>query len=240
MPLRVIGAGFGRTGTASLKQALEIVGFAPCYHMFEVNKQKQGAQPWLAASRGQPVDWDQVLEGYQAVVDWPACAFYRELHARYPEARVILGVREAESWYQSARETIYPISHAIPRWFFLLHKRARVMHAMIESVIWQGTFDGRFLDEPEHAKTVFLDHIETVRREIPAAQLLVFDVREGWEPLCAFLDVPVPGTPFPRVNDAYEMKSAIRRIKTGFSLLHGAFVLGFALLSTIVIRAFNW
>ena len=129
MPLRVIGAGFGRTGTASLKQALEIVGFAPCYHMFEVNKQKQGAQPWLAASRGQPVDWDQVLEGYQAVVDWPACAFYRELHARYPEARVILGVREAESWYQSARETIYPISHAIPRWFFLLHKRARVMHA---------------------------------------------------------------------------------------------------------------
>ena len=207
--------------------------------MFEVSKQRNGAQPWLAASRGQSVEWDQALKGYQAAVDWPACAFYRELHDHYPEAKVILGVREVESWYQSARETIYPISHAIPRWVFLVNKRVRLMHAMIDSVIWQGTFDGRFLSEPAYAKTVFIHHIDAVRRDIPPEKLLVFDVRQGWEPLCAFLDVPVPRAPFPRVNDAHEMKVTIRRIKKSFTLLHGAVALGLVLLSTIALRAFN-
>ena len=220
MPLKVIGAGFGRTGTASLKQALEILGFDRCYHMFEVNKNLDGAQDWLDAANGKKVDWERVLDGYQSAVDWPACHFYREFHEHYPEAKVVLSVRDADKWYRSASETIYPMSHSMPRWFVRIVKKMRVMHEMIETIIWQGTFNGKFLSDPEHAKQVFNRHIDTVKRSIPAEQLLVFEVSQGWEPLCEFLGVEVPDVPFPRTNDAAQMKTQIKQIHRAFRIIH--------------------
>src|ERR1700755_3256651 len=109
MPLRVIGAGLGRTGTPSLKVPLEELGFGKCYHMTEVLARPGDARVWDAAARGEPVDWEAMLRGYRATVDWPACTFYRDFLKLYPEAKVILTVRDPERWYDSARQTIYHV-----------------------------------------------------------------------------------------------------------------------------------
>src|SRR5262249_33070515 len=119
MPLDVIGAGFGRTGTLSLKAALEELGFSRCYHMVEVLA-TDDARRWDAAARGEPVDWDRLFEGFRATVDWPACSFYRELLEKYPGAKVILTVRDPDRWYDSARQTIYFVRQAFPAWVGLV------------------------------------------------------------------------------------------------------------------------
>src|SRR5690242_7699355 len=105
--LKVIGAGFGRTGTLSLKVALEELGFGPCYHMIEVFQYPEHAKLWEAATQGKPIDWDQIFANYQATVDWPGCTFYADLMARYPDAKVLLSVRDPETWYESVMSTIY-------------------------------------------------------------------------------------------------------------------------------------
>jgi hypothetical protein len=94
MTLKVIGAGFGRTGTSSLKQALEDLGFGPCHHMTEVIAHPQQVPVWEAAMNGEPVEWEDVFHAYQSAVDWPSAAFYEPLMERYPDARVILTVRD--------------------------------------------------------------------------------------------------------------------------------------------------
>ena len=112
MNLEVIGAGFGRTGTMSLKVALEELGFGPCYHMREVFEHPEHIELWRAAMRGDPVDWERVLGDYRATVDWPGCTFYGELLERNPDAKVILTVRDPQRWYESVRDTIYRTSGA--------------------------------------------------------------------------------------------------------------------------------
>jgi len=212
MPIQVIGAGLGRTGTLSLKLALEELGFSQCYHMTEVLARMQDARVWDAAARGEPVDWDALFRGYQATVDWPGCSFYEELLRRYPDAKVILTVRDPERWYDSARQTIYYVRHAFPSWARLMNPRMGPFIRMLDRLIWDGTFQGRFEDK-SFAIAVFNRHNEQVRRVVPPDRLLVYEVKEGWGPLCAFLGVPVPdGKPFPHVNDATEFRSRIRRI----------------------------
>ncbi|HTU16893.1 MAG TPA: sulfotransferase [Gemmataceae bacterium] len=211
MSLKVIGAGFGRTGTLSLHSALEELGFTRCYHMREVLTHPDHVAAWSAASRGEPVDWDALFAGYQATVDWPACSFYRELLNRYPDAKVILTVRDADKWYDSAFETIYYVRQAFPMWsrWFLL--RMRRFTRMLDDVVWLGTFQGRFADK-QHAIAAFNRHNDEVRRTVPADRLLIYEVSRGWEPLCAFLGVPVPqDKPFPRLNDTAEFRSRIRK-----------------------------
>ena len=199
--LKVIGAGYGRTGTLSLKNALEHVGFRPCYHMTELFSKPGADEQWEAIARGKLVDWNTLFEGYQATVDWPACAVYKELMQAYPEAKVLLSVRDPDKWYESVYNTIYQVSHRGP-----LSSHAR----MIQALIWEGTFDGRFEDKA-YAITVFQRHNEEVRQLVPAEKLLVYDVKEGWEPLCAFLDVEVPvDTPFPHLNDRNEFMARVR------------------------------
>jgi hypothetical protein len=211
MPIRVIGAGFGRTGTLSLKAALEQLGFGRCYHMTDVLARMGDARIWDAAGRGEPVDWETLFAGYQATVDWPGCSFYRELLRRYPDAKVILTVRDPERWYDSAHQTIYFVRHAFPAWTAVAFPRMRVFRRMLDRVVWDGTFRGRFEDRA-FAIDVFNRHNEQVRRDVRADHLLVYEVREGWEPLCAFLGVPVPeGKPFPHLNDAAEFRTRIRR-----------------------------
>ena len=211
MPLEVIGAGLGRTGTLSLKAALEEVGFAKCYHMTEVLARPGHAQVWDDAARGEPVDWEALFQGYRATVDWPGCNFYREFLRLYPRAKVILTVRDPGRWYDSARQTIYYVRHAFPGWVTPFVPRMRHLMRMLDRLIWDGMFGGRFEERP-HAIEVFNRHSEEVRRSVPPDRLLVYEVKEGWGPLCSFLGVPVPeDKPFPHLNDAEEFRSRIRR-----------------------------
>ncbi|MCB0009223.1 MAG: hypothetical protein KDE04_22315 [Anaerolineales bacterium] len=197
--MQLIGAGFGRTGTSSLKVALEMIGFGPCYHMQEVIKHPGHVGPWLRAGRGESVDFAALLAGYQAGVDYPVANFYRELMATFPEAKVLLSVRDPQAWYDSTLETIYQM-HFLPRWFRRVNPLFDRFLAMVELIVWDGLFEGRF-EEKERALAIFADHVAEVKTTVPPEKLLVFDVREGWEPLCAFLEVPVPDQPFPHVND---------------------------------------
>jgi hypothetical protein len=219
--VKVIGAGFGRTGTMSLKVALEALGFGPCYHMTEVFAHPEHAAFWISAWRGEPAEWDGVLGGYEAAVDWPACTFYEELMERHPDAKVILSVRDPERWYESVRNTIYELSVVIPRHpiyrigyklvsFFVL--RGPGNRNLTDEIIWQGTFDGTFEDK-HHAIEVFERHNAEVRRRVPKDRLLLYDVKAGWGPLCEFLGVEEPEEPFPRTNDAAEMRRRLRGVK---------------------------
>jgi hypothetical protein len=190
--LKVIGAGFGRTGTLSVKTALEELGFGPCYHMVEVFSKPGAMEQWDAIVRGEPVDWNTIFEGYQASVDWPACAFYKEQMQAYPDAKVLLTIRDPEKWYESASSTIFSGVRDRP---------TDSAHAqMVNALVWEGTFDGKFEDK-DYAIAVFNRHIAEVKQYVPAEKLLVYNVKEGWEPLCGFLGVKVPDNPFPRLND---------------------------------------
>lgn len=203
MSIKVIGAGFGRTGTASLKGALEDLGFDKCYHMTEVFPQPAHIALWQAATAGKPVDWDKLFEGYQATVDWPGATFYKELMAHYPDAKVILSVRDPEAWYGSTTDTIFRMSKVgFPMSLApLFVPRLRRFIRMATNLIWQNTFDNRFEDKA-YAISVFNEHIAEVKRTVPANKLLIYEVKEGWKPLCTFLEVPIPDQPFPRLNDS--------------------------------------
>jgi Sulfotransferase domain len=226
MSIRVIGAGFGRTGTLSLKSALEELGFVKCYHMTDVLAHLEHAAVWDDAARGKPVDWDVLFRGYQATVDWPGCAFYEQLMRRYPHARVILTVRDPDRWYESARQTIYLARKAFPRWLKVLVPRMARFSKMLDRVAWHGAFHGRFEDKA-YAIDVFNQHNERVRQSVPPAQLLVYEIREGWEPLCKFLELPIPeGKPFPHLNDTAEFQARIKRVSLVFRLIgYGALAL---------------
>ena len=213
MALKVIGAGFGRTGTSSLKEALETLGFEKCYHATEVFGNPEAVARWCDVIDGNP-DWSAIFEGYQSSVDWPACAFYKEQMAAYPTAKVVLSVRNPESWYRSVNETIYPLSHLMaPKWLTWFSRRARNLRRIVFTAAWEGQLQGKFEDK-NAAIAIFNEHIETVKREVPAERLLVFDVRDGWAPLCAFLGISdVPDEPFPHVNEAAELKKVVARMR---------------------------
>ena len=211
MSLKVIGAGVARTGTLSLRATLEELGFGRCYHMVDVLAHPRHAPVWSAAARGEHVDWDALFEGYQSAVDWPPCAFYKQLLRHYPDAKVILTVRDPERWYESARQTVYFARRAFPGWTRWFLPRMRRYVRMLDDVVWQGAFQGRFEEKP-YALSVVGRHNEEVRRSVPADRLLVYEVRQGWEPLCEFLGVAVPkDKPFPHLNDTAEFRSRIRK-----------------------------
>ena len=197
MALKLIGAGFGRTGTLSLKMALEQLGFGKCYHMVEILRKPDHLRHWSQIMRGGNPDWQTLFNGYQSAVDWPVAAYYRDLMAVYPEAKVILTVRDPCSWHRSIMTTFYQARRAfvvrVTQLFPTLHQFLTGM----ESALWQGIFQNK-LEDREHATKIFKSHIEEVKRVVPARRLLVFEARQGWEPLCTFLNVPVPADkPYP-------------------------------------------
>lgn len=196
MALDIIGPGFGRTGTYSLKIALEHLGFGPAHHMFEVRDNPHLLPDWEAAARGETMDWDKVFAGYRSQVDWPGARVWSELATRYPAAKVILTVRDPDDWHDSIEQTILPFMAGRGK-----HNgdHPNAIAEMAYRLVVQGVFDGR-LDDRRHAISVFNAHNARVRETIDPARLLVFDVREGWDPLCAFLGVPVPDISFPRLN----------------------------------------
>ncbi|WP_026413065.1 sulfotransferase family protein [Actinomadura oligospora] len=205
--MQVIGAGFGRTGTASLTVALEELGFDPCFHMRKVFGDPAQADAWQRASRGEAVDLPALLEGYRASVGWPGSHFWRQLVDHFPQAKVVLTMRDPQSWYESARHTIFdsemgPTSGADD-------PRLAAMLRLAQELVIDGVFGGR-MDDPAHAIEVFERHYADVRAHVPADRLLEFDVAQGWEPLCAFLDVPVPQAPFPHRNDRRQFEAFMR------------------------------
>ena len=209
MGLKVIGAGFGRTGTRSLKTALEQLGFDKCYHMEEVIKHPRHLQVWGEIMDGGAKDWERVFEGYQSATDWPVAAYYQELMELYPNAKIILTVRDPERWHRSIMHTIYQISRRFRR-YAKIFPPAYVFLSGMERVVWKGVFHNR-LEDKEHAVKVFTEHIEEVKRVVPENRLLVFEARQGWEPLCAFLDVPVPADqPFPHKNKGKFIRQILR------------------------------
>ncbi|HWU92000.1 MAG TPA: sulfotransferase [Sphingomicrobium sp.] len=196
MPLSVIGAGFGRTGTMSLKLALEQLGIGPCYHMSEVFKNPAAPGYWEAAADGKPVDWEQVFAGYRSTVDWPSATFYKELADAYPDAKVILTVRDPEAWFTSTQATIFAsriFEDATSDW-----------GRMVLKVV--GDLFDREMSNKAKLIDVYNRHNQTVQRVIPAERLLVYDLSEGWNPLCRFLGVPVPDEPIPNTNSTEDFK----------------------------------
>ncbi|MBI2717464.1 MAG: hypothetical protein HY245_11925 [Rhizobiales bacterium] len=207
MTLNVIGAGVGRTGTMSLKLALEQLGFGPCHHMEEVIKNPPLHVPlWVAAVQGKP-DWKAAFQGYNSAVDWPTAAFWRELAAVNPRAKLILTTRSIESWYASFSETIYKLlggrDQAPPHMRPLLDMAAGVTAK-------SGFVDG--LDRDGIVGT-FKGHADAVKKSIPADRLLVFEVKDGWPPLCRFLGRPIPAAPFPKSNNKEEFWDRIKGSK---------------------------
>lgn len=211
MSLKVIGAGFGRTGTLSLKYALEKLGFNKCYHTSEILKfHPEHVRWWMAAAEGREVEWDELFHGYQATVDFPGCLFYQELLQKYPEAKVILTSRDSHGWYASTEKTIYSqttIKRKIRRPFRALTMKFRpdsdfyIQFARLQNkIIWEGVFSGRFM-EKEYAIEMYQKHNDEVREFVPKSQLLEMNISEGWEPLCDFLGVTIPqNVPFPHAN----------------------------------------
>lgn len=201
--VQVIGAGFGRTGTWSMKAALEQIGFGPSFHMIDLVGHPERAALFLAALRGEDVDWNEAFDGYRSTVDWPGCTFYDRLLGAYPEAKVILNVRDPEKWYESAKGTIYAVKEAAERGALQGDGPAAPPEVlqMIRALIWETTFENRFT-EKDFAIEVFNRHNEAVKASVPADRLLVFEVQQGWGPLCDFLGVDAPTDAFPHLNDA--------------------------------------
>jgi hypothetical protein len=197
--LEVIGAGFGRTGTMSFKTALEALGLGPCYHMIEVYANEGHVDLWSAAIDGGPLDVHTLFGGYRTVCDWPACSFWKEIRAASPGAKVVLTRRDPDAWYTSISNTIFlALDHEtddelLTRW-----------RTKTRKLIFDQTFGNDF--GRDNVLAVLRAHEADVIASVPPEQLLVYDVAEGWEPLCAFLDLPVPDQPFPRTNSTAEFR----------------------------------
>jgi Sulfotransferase domain len=216
MALEVIGAGFGRTGTESLKAALERLGFGPCDHMLELIKSTHRLEYVEALERGDTTAIEPLCEGFRAAVDFPFAKYYREFMAAYPQAKVILTVRDANAWYDSASNTILKGPPKALMWIAKLmgvfSKNAAGLprlFAYVERVLMNGLFRGKAHDR-EFMTKLFDDWNEEVRRTVPPERLLVFEVKDGWGPLCAFLGVDVPDEPFPRSNEGAAFRERLK------------------------------
>jgi hypothetical protein len=212
MTLQVIGAGVGRTGTHSLKLALETLLGAPCYHMLEVFGHPEHVPLWTDAARGAPVDWDALFDGYVATVDWPGAAFWPELTAAYPDAVVLLSRRDdPDVWWRSAEATIV---EAI--------RRGRAPGAgpdgrggMVGELL-AARFTPEFTDE-EQAKAAYVRHLAEVRAAVPGDRLVEWRPSDGWGPLCDSLGVPVPDVAFPHTNTTAEFRAMLETGPPGVS-----------------------
>jgi hypothetical protein len=206
--MKIIGAGYGRTGTVSLQQAFEQLGY-PCYHMQEVMKayDRGHVEQWDAAMRDVDIDWHELFTGYEATVDFPACVFYRELMEAFPDAVVVLSVRDAEKWWLSYSKLLGLVS--VARWFNFvpMFRKFSAMNTHLMERVFGGTLDTLGKDD---YIAQYLRHIDDVKATVPPERLLVYSVTEGWEPLCEFLDKPVPDQPFPHANaGTSELRSKI-------------------------------
>lgn len=204
MDLQVIGAGLGRTGTHSLKLALETLGFGPCYHMAEVFEHPGHAEAWHALTDGRSNDFDAVLSGYSSAVDLPVAYFWRELAAANPHAKVVLTERDENVWFESVKNTIFERLAVDPEEARYPAQLRMARHLVVEKLF------GNDLSR-ENVIAVYRRHNAEVRQAIAPERLLVFEGSQGWDPLCQFLGVAVPETPYPRTNTTEEFQARATR-----------------------------
>jgi hypothetical protein len=210
--LQVIGAGLARMATTSTKAALEELGFGPCFTYFTLFSRPDLADGWLAVYEQGKQDWSTLFDGFQATVDWPSCDFYEPLMQAYPDAKIVLNVRDPEVWYESMKNTIWAANQAEVEAGrgVLTNPMARLNKLMM----WDGFFHGKFLDK-QYAIEQMQRRYREVQERVPREKLLEFDVREGWEPLCHFLHVSVPDKPFPRLNDTQAFNERVQAMREG-------------------------
>ncbi|MBO0802279.1 MAG: sulfotransferase family protein [Nocardiopsaceae bacterium] len=223
--MKLIGAGLPRTATMTQKTALEMLGIGPCYHMINIINDLDLVPLWLDALDGRP-DWDTIFDGYEACVDHPASFFYRELLEAYPDAKVLLSVRDGEKWARSVRATIWDSQYGDTVTRYLREARRRIdpqmaRHSELMRRLFQQS--GMFGDDPEHfdeAETAawMERHNEEVRKYVPPGQLLEWSPSDGWEPLCEFLGKPVPAEPLPHVNETSDF--AMRTVGASLDILN--------------------
>ena len=223
MELKVIGAGFPRTGTSTLKRALEIVGHKQCYHMKNLLIDPFRLPYWNRLKEEGTTDWDRLFDGFDAIVDIPGYLYYPKLMKQYPNAKVILSIRPFERWYASVQATVKPAVYpSVGKKLGMLGKlisSKRVRNAlhcieMVKETFFKGHFEGKF-DNKERAEEIYLSHIEQVKAQVPSDRLLVYRVSDGWEPLCQFLQVPVPQEAFPHLNKKENFSSMIKQLVNG-------------------------
>jgi sulfotransferase family protein len=204
----VVGAGLGRTGTHSLKLALEQLLGGPCYHMIEVFDRPDDIPVWHRAVNGDLPDWHEFLRDYRAAVDWPVAAFWRELMAAYPDALVLLSVRPTDEWWTSANNTIFGISRREPPPDPVFGAQMRMAVDMLNK------FDPDWSEEGP-AKAAYEAHNDEVRATVPSDRLLEWQPGNGWEPICTALDLPVPDEAFPHVNTTDEFQAMVTGLQAG-------------------------
>jgi len=223
MSIKVIGAGFPRTGTNTLRESLELLGFNKTYHMKQLLVHPENLHYWTRLSETHTTDWEGLYGGYQATVDFPCYPWYKEHMKQYPNAKVILSVRPFEDWYTSFYYTIWQAQNPPEEQRMEMAERVAsdprlqaVLKVMgfAKQTINEGHFQGKFLDK-DFMEKVFNEHNEEVKNYVPANKLLVYDVCEGWEPLCKFLDVKVPDEPLPHTNKKEDFHVMVAELMTG-------------------------
>lgn len=196
MGLKIIGSGLGRTGTKSMQTALNMLGVGPCHHMVEVFANPESIPLWVAAGAGKP-DWDAIFAGYGSMVDYPGAAYWRQLADHYPDAKVLHTVRDPDKWFESTQATIFAPGSAAD-------VQEGPMVAFFESFLGELR---HHLHDRAYMVDHFLRHTEAVKAAIPPERLLIYEVGEGWDRLCAFLGVPVPAEPYPSENSTAEFQA---------------------------------
>jgi hypothetical protein len=203
--VQIIGAGLGRTGTHSLKQALEQLLDAPCYHMLEVFGRPDDIPVWQRAVDGDPPDWREFLGDFGAAVDWPVAAFWSEISAAFPDAIVLLSTRDAAGWWTSASRTIFDVTQrATPP-----DEPVIVAQMAMATTMFERRFTPGWRDQAA-ATAAYEAHNGTVRATVPAERLVEWHPGDGWAPICTALGVPVPSEPFPHVNTTSEFRAMTR------------------------------
>lgn len=206
--MKVIGCGFGRTGSMSMKIALEQLGVGPCHHMDEVIANPAEQLPyWLAASKGEKINWNDALKGYESCVDWPTAAYWPVLAKHFPEAKILLTTRSAESWYNSISKTIFKIMGDATN---ASGNEPNPFGEMLQHMILENTFKGDITDR-DHCINVFNKNVQAVKDSFSGNKLFIYNIGDGWEGLCKWLDVPVPDIPFPRTNNQQEFFELVEK-----------------------------
>jgi Sulfotransferase domain len=212
--VKMIGVGFGRTGTMSLKGALEQLGANPCFHMIDLimgENKEADLQHWIKIANGETVDWEEVFDGWEATVDWPACSRWEQIIDAFPDAPVLLNHRDFDGFYKSVQNTILAVKLAARAGELEQdanrEQPAPELWGVIEKLIWEGDFQGRFEDK-EWVRSMYTQRIETIKAHVPSDRLIVWELGvDGWEPLADALGVPVPDEPFPRLHDTNEFRT---------------------------------
>jgi hypothetical protein len=212
--MKVIGVGFGRSGTMSLKVALEELGAGPCFHMIDLitgENRERDLPYWIRIADGEAVDWDEVFQGWESTVDWPACSRWEQLVEAYPDVPVLLNVRDFEGFYSSCENTILAVKKAAQAGELEPDANrpqpAPELWGVIEKLIWQGDFQGRF-DDKDWTRKMYFDRIETIKATVPAERLIMWELgTDGWEPLADALGVEAPDKPFPHLHDTNEFRT---------------------------------